>query len=147
MLIRPASKVISICLKPSPSWPSMFRAGTRQSSRDSADVTEPLRPILGSFLPGTKPGMPFSTRKQVMPRVPASGSVLAVQMTTSAMAPDVIHILLPLSTKSSPSRTATVRVAPASEPASGSVSPKAPRPWPLHRRGNHLRFCSWAPKA
>ena len=33
-----------------------------------------------------------------MPRVPADGSVLAVQVTTSAMAPDVIHILLPFST-------------------------------------------------
>ncbi len=98
MLMRPPSSVISICRKPSPSLPRRFAAGTRQFSNDRAEVTEPFSPIFGSFLPGIKPGVPFSTRKQEMPRVPAAGSVLAVQLTTSAMAPDVIHILLPFKT-------------------------------------------------
>ncbi len=52
--------------------------------------------------------------------------VRAVTVTTDVMSvPElVMNALAPLTTHSSPSRTARVRVAPASEPASGSVRPK-----------------------
>ena len=40
---------------------------------------------------------------------------------------------------------ARVRVLPASDPASGSVRPKAPRISPEHSWGSHSSFCSWVP--
>lgn len=44
------------------------------------------------------------------------------------------------------SNRAVVRVAPASEPPSGSVRPKAPSISPEASRGSHSRFCSSVPK-
>jgi len=78
MLIRPLSRMMSICLNPSPSFPNRLPAGTRQFSNDSAEVTDP-ESHLGFVLARDKAGVPFSTRKQEIPRVPASRSVLAVQ--------------------------------------------------------------------
>ena len=40
-----------------------------------------------------------------------------------------------------------MRVLPASEPASGSVSPNAANRSPLHSAGSHSRFCSSDPNA
>ena len=57
----------------------------------------------------------------------------------------VIQVLPPLSTYSSPSRRATVRIACRSEPALGSVRPRLPRNSPLAILGNHWRFCSSVP--
>ena len=68
-----------------------------------------------------KPGVPRGTRK---PRMPSS--VRAHTVATSAMLPLVIHILLPVSSQSSPSRTARVGMPAGFEPKSGSVSPKQP---------------------
>jgi hypothetical protein len=59
--------------------------------------------------------------KAETPRPPASGSVLAKTTNTSASGPLVAKILVPDSRYSSPSRTATVCNAAASEPAPGSV--------------------------
>ena len=61
------------------------------------------------------------------PRVRSSGSTTAVTTCTSAMPPLVAHVLVPLSTHSSvaSSYTARVRIAPTSEPASGSEEQKA----------------------
>ena len=39
-----------------------------------------------------------------------------------------------------------VTVPPASEPAPGSVSPKAPSTSPVHSFGSHWAFCSSVPK-
>ena len=55
----------------------MFSAGTSQSSNTSSQVFDPRMPSLSSFWAVEKPGMPCSIRKAVMPRLPASGSVLA----------------------------------------------------------------------
>jgi hypothetical protein len=44
-----------------------------------------------------------------------------------------------------PSSLAVVRVAPASVPASGSVSPKAASFSPAHSAGSQSRFCSSEP--
>jgi hypothetical protein len=58
----------------------------------------------------------------------AARSVMAAMITTSAIEPEVMNTFCPLSTYSSPSSTAVVLTALASEPASGSVSPKATSP-------------------
>ncbi len=63
------------------------------------------------------------------------------------MPPFVIHIFDPLSTQSSPSRLAKVRIDPGSLPESGSVRPKQPMRSPAAIRGSHSCFCSSDPKA
>jgi hypothetical protein len=57
----------------------------------------------------------------------------------------VMNIFEPLTTHSPSSSLARVRVAPASEPASGSVSPNAASFSPDARGGSHSRFCSSFP--
>jgi hypothetical protein len=59
----------------------------------------------------------------------------------------VMNCLAPLITQSPPSSCARVRVLPASEPASGSVRPKAPSSSPAQSRGIHSAFCSSDPNA
>ena len=57
----------------------------------------------------------------------------------------VMKALAPSMTQSAPSMAARVRVAPASLPPSGSVSPKAPRARPAHMSGSHRLFWSSVP--
>lgn len=65
--------------------------------------------------------------KEACPLVPSSGSTTATTMWTLAMPPLVAQVLVPSSTHSSVawSYTARVRIAPTSEPASGSEEQKA----------------------
>ena len=74
--------------------------------------------------------------------------VTAVTVTSAVMSvPElVMKHLEPLITHSSPSRTAVVRVPPASDPPSGSVSPNAPSASPEQSLGSHCCFCSSVPK-
>ena len=58
----------------------------------------------------------------------------------------VMNIFDPLTIHEPLRRSAVVRVAPASEPASGSVSPKAASRRPEARSGSHRCFCSSEPK-
>jgi hypothetical protein len=58
----------------------------------------------------------------------------------------VMNCFAPSITHSPSSRRARVRVAPASEPASGSVRPKAARRSPAHSAGIHSRRCSSEPQ-
>ena len=58
-----------------------------------------------------------------------------------------MNCLAPLMTQSPLSAVARVRVLPASEPASGSVRPKAPSVSPLVSFGIQCCFCSSEPKA
>src|SRR3989442_11521203 len=51
---RVQSSVIMANLKPSPSRPSKFSAGTSQSVKISSAVCKPLMPILSSMLPTTE---------------------------------------------------------------------------------------------
>jgi len=53
-------------------------------------------------------------------------------------APSIVHVPLP--------SLAVVRTAPASEPASGSVSPNAASFRPLARSGSQARRCASLPK-
>ncbi len=57
----------------------------------------------------------------------------------------VMNCLAPLITQWPSSSAALVRVLPASEPASGSVSPNAPSTVPEQSLGSHSAFCSSEP--
>ena len=57
----------------------------------------------------------------------------------------VMNCLAPSITQSPLSRRARVRTLPASEPASGSVSPNAPSLRPAVSSGSHSCFCSSDP--
>jgi hypothetical protein len=70
MEMRPPSSTRMASTKPSPSLPSRFSAGISQSSKISSLVSLARRPSLFSFLPGRKPGVPFSTTKAERPCVP-----------------------------------------------------------------------------
>ena len=73
--------------------------------------------------------------------------VTAVAVTSLVMSvPEfVMNCFEPLMTHSPPSSFAVVFVPPASEPASGSVSPKPARPLPATRSGSYCCFCSSEP--
>ncbi len=78
--------------------------------------------------------MPFSTTRFEI----SSWPVRAVIVTTREIGvPAFVMNIFSPSTTHEPSgcSTARVRVLPASDPASGSVSPKAASPRPLHRSG------------
>ena len=57
-----------------------------------------------------------------------------------------MNCLAPLTTHSPSTSSALVRVAPASEPAPGSVRPKPASARPATRSGSHCSFCSSVPK-
>jgi hypothetical protein len=63
------------------------------------------------------------------------------ELVMNSLAPSITH-----SSVASSSR-AFVRVAPASLPPSGSVSPNAPSARPAHRSGSHSAFWSSVPNA
>ena len=77
---RERSRIRIAILKPSPSSPSRFAAGMRQSLKKTSPVVEPLMPIFGSMRPTSKPGASASTTNAEMPEWPASGSVFANTM-------------------------------------------------------------------
>ena len=96
-----------------------------------------------------KPGVPLGTRMAEMSGCPSSVvPVRAVTVTTEVMSvPElVMNAFAPLMTQSPPSRTALVRVAPASEPPSGSVRPKPASARPATRSGSHSFFWVSEPK-
>ena len=84
----------------------------------------------------------------ISPRPVDRGSVTAVIVTPAVMSvPElVMNCLEPLITQSPLSSSARVLVPPASDPASGSVRPKAHSFLPDRRSGSHFSFCSWVPK-
>ena len=124
--IRPPSNVVMAIRNPSPSLPTLFAKGTRQSSRAIDTVSELRMPNFFSFFATTKPGVPFSTMKVLIPLGPLARSVDAMTRTMSADEPLVIQFFVPFNTYSLPSSTATVRWFDASLPASGSERANAP---------------------
>ena len=80
-----------------------------------------------------------------MPLVPRARSVDAITTRTSALAPCVMKVLVPFSTQASPSRTAVVRVLPASLPAPGSVRAQAPSCSPRASGASQRCFCASVP--
>ena len=81
-------------------------------------------------------------------RLPSCSPVTAVIVTHPEISVPalVMNCFAPSITHSPSSSRARVRVAPASEPASGSVSPKAASRSPRHSAGNHSDFCSSVPQ-
>ena len=77
----------------------------------------------------------------------SSSPVRAVMVTSAEMSVPalVMNCLAPSITHSPSSRLARVRVAPASDPASGSVSPNAASLRPVVSSGSHSAFCSAVP--
>ena len=74
----------------------------------SSEVTDARSDILWVILWAANPGVSVGTTKPRMP--PFSSPALAQTTATSAIEPLVIHIFEPLSTQSSPSRRARVRI-------------------------------------
>src|SRR5580704_5712610 len=126
MDMRPPSRMRRLSMNPSPSLPQSWEFGRRQLVQITSPVGEQRIPSLFSFLPVRKPGVPFSMMNAEIPWEEPARSVTAITTSTSATCALVVNVLLPLSTQQSPSRTAEVRVWPASEPDSGSVSDHAP---------------------
>ena len=83
-------------------------------------------PSLSSVLTTVKPGVPFSTRKALIPRGPFARSVWVKTRVAAASRPVETKIFRPSRMYASPSRRACVLWLVASEPASGSVSEKQP---------------------
>jgi hypothetical protein len=114
--------------KPLPSSPRIAECGTRTFSKTSE--AGPHSPIVSMY--SERQPWSRSTRKQVTPpSAPLSRSVTANTIVKSASLPPVMNVFSPLITHSSPSRTAEVRIARASEPAPGSVIAKQLRRSPL----------------
>ena len=90
--------------------------------------------------------MSVGTRKQASPRCFFSGSVWAKIIATFARVPSEIHILPPFRTQPESVLRARVFWLAASEPVSGSVSPKQPSHSPEHSLGRCCCFCSSVPQ-
>ena len=96
-------------------------------------MSTPRTPILSSVRPTETPGVERSTMKHEMSAWlrESAGPVLAnTQYQSACTTPDIQH-LVPLSTQSSPSCTALVRMPTTSLPACGSESPKPARISPV----------------
>ena len=104
---------------------------------------------MSSFFPTWNPGRSGVTMNAEMPRdlwASAIGVERAMTMITSAWLPVVTQLFVPVSTQSSPSRSARQVSDDASDPASGSLSANAPifSPRAIGRRKRS--FCSVVPK-
>ena len=109
-------------------------------------MSEPRSPILWWISWGWKPGWSVSTRKQATPRWAFSGSVWAKISATLAWLPSEMNIFAPLITQPESVLRARVFWLAASEPVSGSVSPKHPSHSPEHSFGRYFCFCSSVPQ-
>src|SRR3989338_6567825 len=92
-----------------------------------------------------KPGVPAGTIMQEISFFPPSRlPVMACTVTPLVIdvEPLVIKILAPLITPWPFLSSARVLDDPASEPAPGSVSPKAHKALPLHKSGRYFFFCA-----
>jgi hypothetical protein len=100
---------------------------------------------LSSFFPEETPGVSPGTTKADRPLCPRDRSVEANTVYWEAWAPFVMKHFRPFRTYSPPSRRAVVAIAPASDPAPGSVRQKeAKRNFAANGETNAL-FCSSVP--
>src|SRR5665811_2411626 len=124
---RPSSRVARNCANPRPRSPRRFPSDTRASVNVSGWVSEQCQPSLSYAGSATKPGVPDGTMiVETSGRPPSLSPVRAVTVTSEVISllEFVMNCFEPLTTQSPPSSTARVFVAPASDPAPGSVSPK-----------------------
>src|SRR5262245_2284672 len=137
----------SMASRKPPISPTTFDAGTRTSSRISSPVSMPRTPILSLVRPTDTPGHESSTLKHEMSSClrESAGPVLAnTQYQSACTTPDIQH-LVPLSTQSSPSTTALVRIPTTSLPACGSDNPKPARSRPSATARTYRCRCSSLP--
>ena len=85
-------------VKPWPSAPRRFSAGTTTSSRTSSPVGEPFSPIFLNTCPTRTPGAPAGTRNALTPAAFSSGPERAKTMYRPARPTLVMKILVPLRT-------------------------------------------------
>jgi hypothetical protein len=110
-------------------------------------VSDARWPSFSSTRATTKPGDFVSTTKPEIPFLPLDLSVTANTMATSAFLPVVMNCFTPFSTQCSPSRSARVPIAPASEPTCGSVRQKQPNCSPRASGFRYFSFCASLPNA
>ena len=131
---------------PCPGPPSRAEAGTKQSSTKTSAMGEVRRPSLSNGLPTSRPGVPASTRNALMPNGPMPSPSRAKTMSRSATGALVMKVLRPDRTyPPSTLRAIVVRMANASEPASGSVMVWQPMYRPSHSPASHRSCCSGVP--
>lgn len=109
-------------------------------------MSEQSQPIFSSLRETVKPGVPRSTTMSEIPWAPAS-PVRTTVVTKSARQPEVMKVLAPLMTYSSPSRTAVVRIPATSEPPSGSVTASEPILAPSSVGLTQRSICTGSPAA
>ena len=102
-------------------------------------------PSFSSGGPQRTPLVFIGRMNAVMPLWPSPASFIVNRTQTSATGPLVIQFLMPLMTKSSPSGSAMVFCAAASQPASGSESAKQPSSLPDASGTRNSCFCSSVP--
>ena len=122
-----------------------FRAAIWQSVKITSLVSLARRPSLFSFLPGLNPGVPFSMMNAEIPwlffdgigdgHAHADVGVMAVGGESFRAVDDPAAVRF----------AALVRVPPASEPASGSVSDQQPSFFPCASGITYFFFCSSVP--
>src|SRR6478735_1084166 len=127
------------------SWKRARGTPTSTPSSESSAVSEERRPSLPWISWLVKPSLAVGTRKQASPLCFFSGSVWAKIRATSEKLPRLIHIFCPLIDQPESVFVVRVRTLEASEPVSGSVSPKQPRLSPEQSFGSQAWFCSSVP--
>ena len=126
------------------SSPTSMSPGTRTSSNHTSLTSKP--PSISSIGRTSTPSRLMSISSIEMPRCfLASGSVRTKVKIQSACWPSVVQVFWPLTTQSSPSRTAVVRSDARSEPASGSENPCAHQMSTFAVFGRNSCFCSSLP--
>ena len=151
--MRPSSRILRKFAYPRPRSPSRFASGTRAFSNVSGCVSDEFQPTLSYAGSAVKPGVPLGMMIVEIsgfsvPSAPVRVPVTAVAVTNFVMSvPEfVMNDFDPFTTHSPFSSTALVRVPPASEPASASVSPNAASPRPSMTCGSSSARCSSVPK-
>ncbi len=118
-------------------------SGTAQSENVSARVSDARQPSLWSGSEISYPGVPFSTTRFEISSSPVRAVIVTPQV--SSVPAFVMNIFEPFTTQLPSRSSAVVRVEPASEPASGSVSPNAASRLPDARSGSQRSLCSSEP--
>ena len=148
--IRSAFMPSRIQLKPCPSRPIRLATGTRKLSIKSSVVAWFIMVSIGLMVSPLPSAWRISTSSTDMPSVgrplSARGAVRTSSTIRSECSVREINTFWPFTTKSSPSRTAVVRMREVSVPLVGSVTPKAcNRSLPAAISGSKRRFCSSLP--
>src|SRR5206468_902003 len=117
--------VVMATPQPPPTPPSRWPSGMRVSVKYTSLKCE--APEICLMRRVSMPGDFIDRKKNVSPLcLPACGSLRATRMAQSAQCAPEVQIFWPLTTQSSPSRTARVRRPARSEPAPGQARPRFP---------------------